>query len=262
MLSENDLEVHFSPPMFEFVPQDTLRTIHNLRTTHVGIPLNPPLPPRLIELMDEANRTEHLAENLAADLEHVALKRGGLRRRLMDEERKSQAEGKKSVLTRIVREQRDLDDQIAVLSAQVTIACEDAIIAKSRMRTSIPGLWQEWHSNLASACVLLQDEVRRRRDETAVAIHALRNTVVQLALLDSKYAPLEVHTRSGLTVRNLARTAREVYNDSFNTALHHFERLAFDLPERTQPAQWLDWALQDARPNEDLGSSMDAPRRA
>ena len=137
-----------------------------------------------------------------------------------------------------------MDEGIQMLSAQVTLACEDATGAKLRVRQLLPELWREWHLDLATAVVHLNDRVRQQRNETIEVMHALRSTVNQLALIDSRFAPLSERTRSGLTVRNVARTARETYNDAFTTTMFHLERLAFDLPERTQPAQWLSWALE------------------
>jgi hypothetical protein len=244
VLPENDFRNSFQPPMLEFVPTDTLRAIHNLRLTHIGVPLNPPLPAALIDLLDVANGAEHQAENLIADLELLALKRGAIRKQIISEERKNRSEGKKSVLSKVTSEQRRMDEEIQVLSAQVTLACEDASGAKANIRSRLPELWPEWHSDLAKAVVKLRREVQGKRDEVANLIHALKTVTTQLAVVDSRYAPLTEKTRSGLTARNVAKTARETYNDAFTTTLFHLERLAFDLPERTQPAQWLDWALE------------------
>lgn len=262
MLRENELQSSFHPTMLEFVPQDTLRAIYNLKDTSIGVPLNPPLPPKLIDLLDAAHRSEIKVDNLLADLEHLALKRGGIRRRILTEERTSQAQGKGSILSRLTTEQREFDEQIEILSAQVTLACEDAIGAKLKVRHLLPQLWREWHSDLATAVVHLNDRVRHQRDELIEVIHALRNTVKQLALIDSRFAPLSERTRSGLTVRNVARTARETYNDAFTNTVFHLERLAFDLPERTQPAQWLNWALQEALPDAESARDLEAPSLA
>ena len=262
MLSEKLLQATFNPTMLEFVPKDTLRAIYNLRDTSIGVPVNPPFPPKLVDLLDSANRSELKAEDLTADLELLAMKRGAIRRQLLTEERQRQAEGKASVLSRLTAEQRKLDEQIEVLSAQVTIACEDAIGAKLRVRHLLPGLWREWHLDLATAVVHLNNRVRQQRNEMIEVLYALRNTISQLALIDSRLAPLSEHTQSGLTVRNVARNARETYNDAFTTTVFHLERLAFDLPERTQPAQWLNWALRAALPDDESARDLEAPSRA
>jgi hypothetical protein len=74
------------------------------------------------------------------------------------------------------------------------------------------------------------------RDQLLATIGRYRSTVTQLALLDSRYAPLSALTNgdSGLTVRN---------NDEIGITIYHLERITFTPNARTQPGRWLEWAL-------------------
>ena len=102
-----------------------------------------------------------------------------------------------------------------------------------------------WHESLAKSVTQLGNQAITLRDQLLVTLSQYRSSVTQLALLDSRYAPLSTLTQGdrGLTVRNVADTAKTVLNDEIGTTVYYLERMTFTPNSRSQPGRWLEWAL-------------------
>ena len=240
-----------SPWMREHVPADTLKAARTLRDTSVGITLRPPYPIKLAKLVDAERQAHDDAHDRLVAVERLAIEMHGTRRRYIQAQAEAHKKGIKVDPAVMLAEQANQRERMQVLSLHATIACENATSASLGLRAALPGMWSNWHGDLAKNATQLGDQAIKLRDQLLVTLGQYRSSVTQLALLDSRYAPLSTLTQGdrGLTVRNVADTARTVLNDEIGTTIYHLERLTFIPNSRSQPGRWLEWALNfKARP--------------
>jgi len=235
-----------SPWMREHVPADTLKAARTLRNTSVGITLKPPYPTALTELVDAERQAHDDAHDKLVAVERLAIDMHGTRRKYIQAQTTAHAKGKKMNPAAMLAEQANQRERMQVFSLQATIACDNATSATLSLRAALPGMWSNWHEDLAKNVTQLGDQAITLRDQLLVTLGQYRSSVTQLALLDSRYAPLSTLTQGdrGLTVRNVADTARTVLNDEIGTTVYYLERMTFTPNSRSQPGRWLEWALK------------------